>query len=269
HTASALQDAFIQFSEKVKDGGTLLSKFGLQRGSELKADNHFTYSLQNESAGFYASNIRIDNGSYEFDVMLNGKEAEGFRLNMGGMHNVENIVAAISVAGHLEIDIEKIKSAVAEFKGVKRRFEYVIKNDRVVFIDDYAHHPEELKALIKSAKTLFSNWRCTIIFQPHLYSRTRDFADAFSESLDMADQIILLPIYPARELPIEGVSSEMIAGKMKNTTNKVMSKEMMLEWIRKDFIPATSYEFGEIVITAGAGDIDALVEPIKKELQSV
>jgi len=269
HTASALQDAFIQFSEKVKDGGTLLSKFGLQRGSELKADNHFTYSLQNESAGFYASNIRITNGSYEFDVMLNGKVAEGFRLNMGGMHNVENIVAAISVANQLEIDLDKIKAAVAEFKGVKRRFEYVIKNDRLVFIDDYAHHPEELKALIKSAKTLFSNWRCTIIFQPHLYSRTRDFADAFSESLDMADQIILLPIYPARELPIEGVSSERIAGKMKNTTNKVMSKEMMLEWIRKDFIPATSYEFGEIVITAGAGDIDALVEPIKKELQSV
>ena len=268
-SASALQDAFIQFSEKIKDGGTLFSKFGLQRGSELKGDNHITYSLQNESAGVYAGNITLNNGSYEFDIILNGKRKEGFRLNMGGMHNVENMVAAVAVASHLEIDVEKIKEAVVEFKGVKRRFEYIIKNSRLVFIDDYAHHPEELKALIKSAKTLFSDWRCTIIFQPHLYSRTRDFADEFAESLDLVDQIILLPIYPARELPIGGVSSEMIAGKMKNETHKVMSKEAMLEWIKKDFIPETSYEFGEIVITAGAGDIDALVEPVKKELQTI
>ncbi|MBA2500065.1 MAG: UDP-N-acetylmuramate--L-alanine ligase [Chitinophagaceae bacterium] len=269
HTEEALQDAFIQFSEKVKNNGILISKFGLKRGSELKSGNHISYSLQNESAGVYAANIRMDNGSYEFDVVLTDKVLESFRLNMGGMHNVENIVAAVAVANHLEIDEEKIKAAVVEFKGVKRRFEYIIKNDRLVFIDDYAHHPEELKALIKSAKALFGNWRCTLIFQPHLFSRTRDFADAFAESLDLADQVILLPIYPARELPIEGVNSEMIAGKMTNKTHKVMSKESMLEWIRKDYIPATSYEFGEIVITAGAGDIDALVEPIKKELQAI
>ncbi len=269
HTEEALQDAFIQFSEKVKNNGILISKFGLKRGSELKSGNHISYSLQNESAGVYAANIRMDNGSYEFDVVLTDKVLESFRLNMGGMHNVENIVAAVAVANHLEIDEEKIKAAVVEFKGVKRRFEYIIKNDRLVFIDDYAHHPEELKALIKSAKALFGNWRCTLIFQPHLFSRTRDFADAFAESLDLADQVILLPIYPARELPIEGVNSEMIAGKMTNKTHKVMSKKSMLEWIRKDYIPATSYEFGEIVITAGAGDIDALVEPIKKELQAI
>ncbi len=269
HTEEALQDAFIQFSEKVKNNGILISKFGLKRGSELKSGNHISYSLQNESAGVYAANIRMDNGSYEFDVVLTDKVLESFRLNMGGMHNVENIVAAVAVANHLEIDEEKIKAAVVEFKGVKRRFEYIIKNDRLVFIDDYAHHPEELKALIKSAKALFGNWRCTLIFQPHLFSRTGDFTDAFEESLDLAYQVILLPIYPARELPIEGVNSEMIAGKMTNKTHKVMSKESMLEWIRKDYIPATSYEFGEIVITAGAGDIDALVEPIKKELQAI
>ncbi len=268
-TEEALQDAFIQFSEKVKGNGTLFSKFGLKRGSELKSNKHITYSLQNDSAGVYAANIKMDNGSYEFDVVLEEKIFEGFRLNMGGMHNVENVVAAVAVSNQLEIDEEKIKAAVVEFKGVKRRFEYIIKNDRLVFIDDYAHHPEELKALIKSAKALFKNWRCTLIFQPHLFSRTRDFADAFAESLDMADQVILLPIYPARELPVEGVNSEMIAGKMTNKTHQVMQKDPLLEWIRKDFIPSTSYEFGEIVITAGAGDIDSLVEPIKKELQAI
>ena len=268
-TEKALQDAFIQFSEKVKSNGTLFSKFGFKLGSELKAIKHLTYSLQNDSAAAYATNIKMDNGSYEFDAVLGEKVLEGFRLNMGGMHNVENVIAAVAVSHHLEIEEEKIKAAVVEFKGVKRRFEYIIKNDRLVFIDDYAHHPEELKALIKSAKALFGNWRCTLIFQPHLFSRTRDFADDFAESLDLADQVILLPIYPARELPVEGVNSEMIAGKMTNKTHTVMQKESLLEWIRKDFIPTTSYEFGEIVITAGAGDIDALVEPIKKELQAI
>ena len=132
---------------------------------------------------------------------------------MGGMHNIENVIAAITVASSLGIENEKIKAAVESFKGVKRRFEYIIKNEKLVFIDDYAHHPEELRALINGAKTLFTAKKCTVIFQPHLYTRTRDLADGFAEVLDMADEVILLPIYPARELPIEGVNSEMIIGK--------------------------------------------------------
>src|SRR4030095_7123527 len=135
-------------------------------------------------------------------------------LHMGGMHNVENIVAAVAVASTLGIGNEKIKSAVASFRGVKRRFEYIIKTKNLVYIDDYAHHPEELRALINGARTLFKQRECTIIFQPHLYSRTRDLADGFAEVLDMADEVILLPIYPARELPIEGVSSQVILDKM-------------------------------------------------------
>src|SRR5207247_2473445 len=156
-------------------------------------------------------------------------------------------------ASSLEIEQEKIKAAIENFKGVKRRFEYIVKNERVIFIDDYAHHPEELKALINGAKSLFRQKKCTMIFQPHLYTRTRDLADGFAESLDMADEIILLPIYPAREEPIEGVRSEMILGKMKNENKRIMQKEELMSWIQTNYIKNINEEFGEVLITAGAG----------------
>jgi UDP-N-acetylmuramate--alanine ligase len=225
--------------------------------------------LQNESADAYAGNIRMRNGSYEFDVMIKDNKLEDVVLNMGGMHNVENAVAAIAVASSLEIENEKIRAAVESFKGVKRRFEYIIKNDRIVFIDDYAHHPEELRALIQGAKTLFRQKKCTIIFQPHLFTRTRDLADGFAEVLDLADEVILLPIYPARELPIEGVNSEMILKKMKIESKKVMSKDDLLKWIKNDYVKNVNTEFGQVLITAGAGDIDMMVEPIKEILEKI
>lgn len=268
-TATAMEDAFIDFSKRVRPGGLVVKQFGLKRGKELVADNILTYSLQNESADVYAANIRMMNGSYEFDVMVKDNVLENVRLNMGGMHNVENAVAAIAVASSLEIENEKIRAAVENFKGVKRRFEYVIKNDRLVFIDDYAHHPEELRALINGAKTLFRQKKCTVIFQPHLYSRTRDLADGFAEVLDEADEVILLPIYPARELPVEGVSSEMIKEKMNSERKKVLTSEELMSWIKNDFSKTLNKEFGEILITAGAGDIDMLVEPINNELKGL
>lgn len=268
-TAAAMEDAFIDFSKRVRPGGLVVKQFGLKRGKELVADNVLTYSLQNESADVYAANIRMMNGSYEFDVLMKDNVLENVKLNMGGMHNVENAIAAIAVASSLEIENEKIKVAVESFKGVKRRFEYVIKNDRLVFIDDYAHHPEELRALINGAKTLFRLKKCTVIFQPHLYSRTRDLADGFAEVLDLADEVILLPIYPARELPIEGVSSEMILEKMKSERKKVMTSEELLNWIKNDYAKTLNKEFGEILITAGAGDIDMLIEPIRNELKDL
>ena len=268
-TAAAMEDAFIDFSKRVRPGGLVVKQFGLKRGKELVADNVLTYSLQNESADVYAANIRMMNGSYEFDVLMKDNVLENVKLNMGGMHNVENAIAAIAVASSLEIENEKIKVAVESFKGVKRRFEYVIKNDRLVFIDDYAHHPEELRALINGAKTLFRLKKCTVIFQPHLYSRTKDLADGFAEVLDLADEVILLPIYPARELPIEGVSSEMILEKMNSERKKVMTSEELLNWIKNDYAKTLNKEFGEILITAGAGDIDMLIEPIRNELKDL
>ena len=268
-TAEAVEEAFIDFSKRVRPGGLLIRQFGLKRGKELTAGQHITYSLQNESADVYAANIRMMNGSHEFDVMWKNSMLENVKLNMGGMHNVENAIAAIAVASSLGIENEKIKAAVESFRGVKRRFEYIIKNERLVFVDDYAHHPEELRALITGAKTLFRQKKCTVIFQPHLYSRTRDLADGFAEVLDHADEVILLPIYPARELPIAGVSSEMILERMRNENKQVLEKEELMNWIANDYGATLNKEFGEVLITAGAGDIDVLVEPIKNEIKNI
>jgi UDP-N-acetylmuramate--alanine ligase len=274
-TAEEMENAFIEFSNKVKPNGLLLSKFGLKRGKELsavpggKAAKHLTYSLNNNNADAYADNIRMMNGSYEFDVQMKENTIENAELNMGGMHNVENAVAAITVASSLGIEKEKIKAAVKDFKGVKRRFEYIIKNERLTFVDDYAHHPEELRVLISGAKSLFRKRKCTVIFQPHLYTRTRDLADGFAEVLDLADEVILLPIYPARELPVEGVNSQMILDKMNNEHKRVMAKDELKNWIQNDFLKTMNKNFGEVLITAGAGDIDGLVEPIKQILADV
>ena len=259
-TEENLQQAFIEFSGKVKDDGLLLSKHGLKRSSDLIAGHRQTYSLQNDEADIYGSSIKLRHGSYEFDVMMKDFMLDNVQLNIGGMHNVENSIAAIGVANYLGITSDKIKNAVADFMGVKRRFEYIIKTNERVFIDDYAHHPEELKALITGAKALFPDKRCTIVFQPHLYSRTKDLADEFASVLDLADQVILLPIYPARELPIEGVSSQMILDRMKNQNKQVLTKEELKGWVKKNK-PV-------LLITAGAGDIDRELEPLKQILQN-
>jgi UDP-N-acetylmuramate--alanine ligase len=258
-TAESVEQAFIDFSSKVKPGGLLISKFDLKRSTDLKADEHITYSLNDNKADVFATNIKMNNGSYQFDIITKDWKLEDVVLNMGGLHNIENAVAAISVAHHLKIEDDKIKKAISSFKGVKRRFEYIIKNENQIMIDDYAHHPEELRALISGAKSLFSNKKCTIIFQPHLYTRTRDFADGFATSLDLADEVILLPIYPARELPIEGVTSEMVLSKMKSQHKSVKTKEGLLNWVKNNKT--------ELLITAGAGDIDMLVEPISNIIQ--
>jgi UDP-N-acetylmuramate--alanine ligase len=255
-TAENMEQAFIDFAGKLKPGGLLLSKFGLKRNADLKAGRHLTYHLQNVHADVYAANIEMENGSYRFDVWMIDWKLNNVILNMGGLHNIENVIAAITVAHQLGIEDEKIKAAVSSFKGVKRRFEYIVKNEELVYIDDYAHHQEELRALITGAKALFADKKCTVVFQPHLYSRTNDLADGFAEVLDLADEVILLPIYPARELPMEGVNTEMILNKMKNKNKRVLNKEALQEWVKNNK--------PELFITAGAGDIDTLVEPIKK-----
>jgi UDP-N-acetylmuramate--alanine ligase len=253
-THEAVEEAFIGFSQKIKPGGVLLSKAGLPRGNALGGDAHLTYHLNDTRANVYATDIRMHHGSYSFRVVMNNWQLNDVTLHMGGMHNIENMVAAIGVAHQLGIDDEAIRQAVAAFKGVKRRFEYVVKDERWVYIDDYAHHPEELRALITGAKGLFPEWPCTIVFQPHLFTRTRDFADGFAAVLDLADEAILLPIYPARELPIEGVTSELILRKMKNHHKKLLNKQDVLKEL-------AAKQPGQLIITAGAGDIDTIVEP--------
>lgn len=264
-TAENMEQAFIDFSARIKPGGLLISKFGLKRNDDLKGERHVTYHLQNNAADVYAANIKMHNGSYQFDVVTKDWVLKNLVLNMGGMHNIENVLAAIMVAHHLNISDDKIVAAVAVFKGVKRRFEYIVKTDKVVYIDDYAHHPEELRALITGAKKLFSNKKCIVVFQPHLFSRTNDLADGFAEVLDLADEILLLPIYPARELPMEGVTSEMILTRMHSEDKMVISKEDLLKHLLQENQAHVEEGFeGTLIITAGAGDIDTLIEPIKK-----
>lgn len=259
-TAEQMEEAFIQYTANIKDGGTLLVKHGLRRHNDLHGANIVTYSLQNDAADIYAANIVQKQGGYTFDVIGQDWKIEGLHLQVGGMHNVENAVAAIAVTWLLEIDEDKVKEALASFKGVKRRFEYLVRNDSVVYIDDYAHHPEELAALIKGAKHLFPKRKCVVSFQPHLFSRTRDLADGFAQSLDMADEVILLDIYPARELPMEGVTSQMIADRMANPAHTILSKEGLLEYVKTAPL--------DLFITAGAGDIDKLTEPITEILEN-
>ena len=269
-TKENMEDAFVEFANQLKPGGILFTKYGLSDKNFISS-SHYRYSLQNDMADVYGDNITMRDGGYVFDVKSDKWELNDIRLNMGGMHNVENAVVAIAIAFHLKISPIKIKNAVGTFKGVKRRFEYIIPiseashlKNNVIYIDDYAHHPEELGALIKGVKSLFSFKKCTVIFQPHLFSRTRDLANEFAKSLDLADRVLLLPIYPARELPIKGVSSEMIVSKMENKNAAVLSKEDLLEYLKNDYLKLVEQSsFGEVLVTAGAGDIDRLVEPIK------
>ncbi|HWB92527.1 MAG TPA: UDP-N-acetylmuramate--L-alanine ligase [Puia sp.] len=257
-TAAEVEKAFIDFSGCLKSGGLLLSREGLKREADLKGDRRMTYGLQ-KNANFFATGISIDQGEYLFRVESDDWSLDHVILPMGGRHNVENATAAIAVAHTLGIPGDKIMAAVAAFRGVKRRFEYIVKKPGQVYVDDYAHHPEELRALITGARELFGAMKCTIIFQPHLFTRTRDFADGFAESLDLADEVYLLPIYPAREKPIAGVTSELIAGKMKKAKTRLVDKTEILRTLKKENI--------ELLITAGAGDIDTLVEPIRQWLE--
>jgi UDP-N-acetylmuramate--alanine ligase len=262
-TEECLQQAFVDFSKCIKPGGTLFSKYGLPKSAELQAGRKFTYSLQNKAADIYAEDIVMSEGMYRFTVVMPDAKITGIELNMGGLHNVENTVVSVAIAHQLGISEEKIKAAVAAFRGVHRRFEYIVKMPGLIFVDDYAHHPQELKALISGAKALFPEKKCLVVFQPHLFSRTKDLSAGFAESLDAADEVILLPVYPARELPVEGVSSKLIADQMNLKTVQVLEKNDLLGYIKKMGIHANG---DTLLITAGAGDIDQLIQPLKKIL---
>ena len=251
---SHVKESFRLFASQLKEGGKLIYKKGLPLES-----GDFTYSAGGE-ADVCAFNIQIKNGTFFFDFVSKEGEIKDIEFGLPGLHNVENATAAIQVALLLKIEPEKIKAALKDFRGVKRRFEYIVKNQKAVFIDDYAHHPEELRACISSVKSLYPDKKLTVIFQPHLYSRTRDFVDGFAEVLNMADDLILLDIYPARELPISGVTSKIIYDRMSLVSKQICGKEDALEIVR-NLKP-------ELLLTAGAGDIDTMVLPLKNVLEN-
>ncbi len=252
----AVEESFALFSKKVKSGGKLIVKKGLDLPLDV-LNAALTYSLRTK-ADFYAENIRVVEGSFVFDFKSDLANIEDLSFDMPGRHNVENAVVAIAASLLCGVKKEDIKKALTIFKGVKRRFEYQIKTENLVFIDDYAHHPEELKACINAVKELYPGKKITGVFQPHLYSRTRDFADGFASSLDLLDECILLNIYPARELPITGVTSQMLIDRMKLKAKCLMSNEELLRYTTENDL--------QVLITMGAGDIDKLVAPIKENL---
>lgn len=255
----SLKAAFQQYVHQIKPGGLLLRKFGIGDWDHHEIEE-YSYSLQNEAANYYASPIVQREGGYRFTLHGPDWVLEDLRLNIGGMHNVENAVAALAVLHQIGVEDERLKEALAGFRGVKRRFEYVIHRPDMVYIDDYAHHPQELAALLSSARRLFPGRKLVVAFQPHLFSRTRDMASAFAEALDKADQVILLDIYPARERPIEGVSARTIADQMANPQVTVLSREGLLKYVENAPL--------DLFITAGAGDIDQLVNPIQELLKN-
>lgn len=254
-TQAEVEKAFIEFANKTEIGGEIIIKANLPIIPFL--EQHTTqYALENKTADLFVSN---------YTITLTGSEVElsnGIRytLKYPGIHNIENSVAAVAVALHLGISHENIAESLNTFKGIHRRFELIASNDHSVYIDDYAHHPEEIRMFLLSVRAIYKDKKITAIFQPHLFTRTRDLADGFAASLDIADEVILLPVYPAREEPIAGVSADTILSRIKNPKKSILSKEELLLRIReKDF---------EILCTIGAGDIDKLIKPIADIINS-
>lgn len=251
-TGEEMRKSFLDFVGKINANGQLIVKHGLIDPSEVRSDiNVLTYGIG--EGDVYADLVRIEGAKFIFNVRGMFKIDE-VTIGLPGYHNVENAVASIVVMKLLELDDNDIKQCLASFRGVKRRFEYIINTSDVVYIDDYAHHPAELEALLTSVRALYPAKKITAIFQPHLYSRTRDFVDGFAKSLDLADSIYLLDIYPAREKPMEGVTSQIIFERITNPAKVLTTKAGVVSELAK--------AHHEVVVTIGAGDIDRLVSSI-------
>lgn len=248
-----LEQAFAQFANQTdKNGHVFLKKeVKVEIDEQIKTN---TYSLTDIESDYYAWNVRVSNGSYYFDYHTPGKVYYDMQMNYPGIHNIENAVLALSIALSLGVNEYELRAALKSFKGMKRRFDLKCKTDETIYYDDYAHHPEEIEATITSLKHLYPNKRICGIFQPHLYSRTKDFADQFAEALENLDDIILLPIYPAREEAIPGITSKTILHKINKMDKYHVTKEQLF--------PLLSALQPELLVTLGAGDIDQLVEPI-------
>ena len=248
--ASELKKSFKDFTKKIKPKGKLFVRNGLP----IKG---ITYGIEDNS-DYTAQNIRIENGTYVFDVKTPITILEDFKFNLPGRHNLSNALIALAMSVEYGLPRPQLAKALASYKGVKRRFTYQIKTDDLVFIDDYAHHPEEINAVHHAVREMYPNEKVLAIFQPHLFSRTKDFADEFAEALSQFDEVILLDIYPARELPIEGVNSSWLLSKISNQNKTLISKKSLIKNIR--------LSSAKIILTIGAGDIGEEVKTIKKAL---
>jgi UDP-N-acetylmuramate--alanine ligase len=251
-TAGEVDRSFNDFARNIKPDGKLVSRKGLQLSPDPMT-SRVTYAAD-ENADVKGVNLRIENGFQLFDILVNGIYYHDIQLQLPGKHNVENALAALAVCLGIGVDISKILEGIRTFTGVRRRFDVRVQFPGRVYIDDYAHHPKELEAFIKAVRILYPGKKITGLFQPHLYSRTRDFAEGFARSLDMLDEAWLLDIYPARELPIAGVTSKLILDLMHQKNNKLVSRPKVMKMLNS--------EKPEVFVTMGAGDIDLLVAQV-------
>jgi len=247
---SAIEDSFREFADKVSDK----TKLFVPKGLPLEG---LTVGI-NDEATYTATNIRIENSSYVFDVETPSETIENIAFGLPGHHNLMNALMALAMAKTFGTPTSDIANALASFKGVQRRFSYQIKSENLVYIDDYAHHPTEINAVHQAVRELYPNQKVLAIFQPHLFSRTKDFADDFAKSLSQFDELLLMDIYPARELPMQGITSEWLLSKVKNENKKLVQKT--------DLISSILESDAKIIVTIGAGDIGELVPKIKSAL---
>ena len=258
-TADAFRESFEHFTSLIRPGGALVMRKGIDIVPQLqKGVKLYTYSM-NDGGDFTAENIRTVNGEIHFDFVTPNDRLSDVRLGVPVQINVENSVAAMALAWLNGVSFDELRTGISSFSGIYRRFNVVYKSDKIVYMDDYAHHPSELKASIASIRNLYPNRKITGIFQPHLYTRTRDFATAFAEALSQLDELILLDIYPARELPIEGVDSDLILRDVKLKNKTLCSKENLLPLLKEKDL--------DVLVTFGAGDIDKMVPLIREQLK--
>jgi len=248
--AEALKDSFVDFSKKLKPNGKLFVKNGLP----LKG---ITYGIEDNS-DYSVKNIKIIDGTYVFDVKTPSATLDNFKFNLPGRHNLSNALIALAMAVEYGCPPKQLAKALASYKGVKRRFSYPIKTESLVLIDDYAHHPQEINAVHQAVREMYPNQKVMAVFQPHLFSRTRDFADEFAEALSQFDEVLLLDIYPARELPIEGITSNWLLDKMKHNHKKLVEKPEIISEIKKSN--------AQVILMIGAGDIGEEVKHVKEAL---
>lgn len=261
-TEDAYRESFEHFTSLIRPGGVLLLKKGVNIKPRLNENvRMYTYSAS-DGGDFHAKNIRIGNGEIIFDFYGPEVEIKDVSLGVPVKINIENGVAAMALAFLNGVTEEEIRKGMASFEGPARRFDFHLKKDDIVLLDDYAHHPAELKASIVSVKELYAGKRITGIFQPHLYSRTRDFASDFASSLSLLDELVLLDIYPAREEPIPGVTSEIIFKDVTISDKHLIKKEELLDYIKSNLSTF------EVVVMLGAGNIDRLIEPVKQILEN-
>ncbi|HSD06974.1 UDP-N-acetylmuramate--L-alanine ligase [Flavobacterium sp.] len=249
-TSDAIEASFVEFANKVEDKNKLFIT------NELPIDG--VVCAVNEEAVFQAYNIRIENSNYVFDVKAPNEHIKNLRFGLPGKHNLMNALMALAMAVTYGTPTDVIARALVSFKGIRRRFSYQIKEENLIYIDDYAHHPTEINAVHQAVRELYPGKKVLAIFQPHLFSRTRDFADNFAKSLSAFDEVFLMEIYPARELPMEGINSQWLMDKMTNEHKKIVSKE--------DLIPEILANDATVIVTIGAGDLGEMVPSIKKAL---